>query len=223
MFNAEYPMVRFLERNGYNVSYTTGIDADRRGAEILEHRVFLSVGHDEYWSGDQRANVEAARAAGVHLGFFSGNEVFWKTRYENGHRTLVTYKETHANAKIDPTSAWTGTWRDPRFSPPADGNRPENALTGTALHGQRRGHDGDPRARRRRQDALLAQHERGHAGRGRDGDARRQHARLRVGHRPRQRLAPRRARSGSPRPRSPTPPCWSTTARPSGRARPSTT
>ena len=46
-------------------------------------------------------------------------------------RTLVSYKETHANAKIDPTPVWTGTWRDPRFSPPADGGRPENALTGT--------------------------------------------------------------------------------------------
>ncbi len=43
VFNAEYPMVRFLERNGYNLSYTTGIDADRRGAEILEHRT-LPVG-----------------------------------------------------------------------------------------------------------------------------------------------------------------------------------
>ena len=43
----------------------------------------------------------------------------------------MTYKETHANAKIDPTAAWTGTWRDPRFSPPSDGGRPENALTGT--------------------------------------------------------------------------------------------
>jgi hypothetical protein len=42
----------------------------------------------------------------------------------------VSYKETHANAKIDPTAAWTGTWRDPRFSPPADGGRPENALSG---------------------------------------------------------------------------------------------
>src|SRR5205814_3667079 len=35
------------------------------------------------------------------------------------------------NAKIDPTPEWTGTWRDPRFSPPSDGGRPENALTGT--------------------------------------------------------------------------------------------
>ena len=87
----------------------------------------------------QRANVEAAGDAGVNLAFFSGNEVFWKTRWENSidgsdtpYRTLVTYKETHANAKIDPLpNVWTGTWRDPRFSPPADGGRPENALTGT--------------------------------------------------------------------------------------------
>jgi hypothetical protein len=138
LFSNEYPMVRWLEANGYNVSYTTGVDTDRRGAEILEHRVFLSVGHDEYWAAGQRANVEAARDAGVHVAFFSGNEVLWKTRWESSiagpattYRTLVSYKETHANAKIDPTSAWTGTWRDPRFSPPADGGRPENALTGT--------------------------------------------------------------------------------------------
>ena len=119
-------MIRWLEANGYDVSYTTDVDTDRRGAELLEHQVFLSVGHDEYWSGAQRANVEAARDAGVHLAFFSGNEVFWKTRWENSidgsgtpYRTLVCYKETKANAKIDPLpDVWTGTWRDPRFSPP---------------------------------------------------------------------------------------------------------
>jgi hypothetical protein len=82
LFNAEYPMVRWLEANGYNVSYFTGMDTDRRGAELLEHRAFLSVGHDEYWSAGQRSNVEAARAAGVNLAFFSGNEIFWKTRWE---------------------------------------------------------------------------------------------------------------------------------------------
>jgi len=139
-FNAEYPMVRWLERNGYDVSYFTGVDSDRRGGEILNHRIFLSVGHDEYWSGTQRANVEAAREAGVNLAFFSGNEVFWKTRWEDSidgsgtdHRTLVCYKETHANEPLDPEDpgTWTGTWRDPRFSPPADGGRPENELTGT--------------------------------------------------------------------------------------------
>jgi Domain of unknown function (DUF4082)/Bacterial Ig-like domain/Bacterial Ig domain len=138
LFNGEYPMIRFLERNGYDVSYFAGVDSARRGQEILEHKAFLSVGHDEYWSGEQRANVEQARDAGVNLAFFSGNEVFWKTRWEPSidgqstpFTTLVSYKETAAGQKIDPDPAWTGTWRDARFSPPSDGGRPENALTGT--------------------------------------------------------------------------------------------
>ena len=138
VFNGEYPFIRWLEANGYDVSYFTGVDSDRRGEEILKHRLFLSVGHDEYWSLDQRRHVERARDAGVHLAFFSGNEVFWKTRWEPSidgegapHRTLVTYKETHHNAKIDPVpDVWTGTWRDSRpFNP--EGAQPENALTGT--------------------------------------------------------------------------------------------
>jgi hypothetical protein len=137
LFHAEYPMLRWLEANGYNLTYISGVDADRDAALLAKRKAYLSVGHDEYWSAAQRANVEAARNAGVHLAFFSGNEVFWKTRWENSidasaapYRTLVSYKETHANAKIDPTSVWTGTWRDPRF-PAYDGARPENALTGT--------------------------------------------------------------------------------------------
>lgn len=140
--HAEYPMVRWLEANGYNVSYTTDVDSDRNGDKIIDHKVFMSVGHDEYWSGGQRANVEAARDAGVNLAFFSGNESYWKTRWENSidasgqpFRTLVCYKESKANAQIDPVDlsqgTWTGTWRDNRFSPPADGGHPENALSGT--------------------------------------------------------------------------------------------
>jgi N,N-dimethylformamidase beta subunit-like protein/uncharacterized protein DUF4082/Big-like domain-containing protein/purple acid phosphatase-like protein/Ig-like domain-containing protein len=140
VFNAEYAMVRWLESNGYDVSYSTGLDADRAGSLILNHKVYLSVGDDEYWSAGQRSAVEAARAAGVNLAFFSGGEAFWKTRWEPSidgsgapYRTLVSYKETLANAVIDPQDppTWTGTWRDPRFSPPADGGRPENALSGT--------------------------------------------------------------------------------------------
>ncbi|MCU1311003.1 MAG: hypothetical protein JWO20_2128, partial [Candidatus Angelobacter sp.] len=141
VFNAEYPMFRWLEANGYNVTYFSDTDADRHGGLIKQHKVYLSVGHDEYWSGAQRANVEAARAAGVHLAFFSGNEIFWKTRWEadssgGPNRTLVCYKETHyTNTPFVPTDpadppVWTGTWRDARLSPPADGGRPENALSG---------------------------------------------------------------------------------------------
>ncbi|WP_347107724.1 DUF4082 domain-containing protein [Paenarthrobacter sp. S56] len=137
-FANEYPMVRFLEQNGYDVSYISGLDADSRGGELLNHKVFLSVGHDEYWSGPQRANVTAARDAGVNLQFLSGNEMYWRTRFEasavdgTAGRTLTCYKETWANAKIDPSTQWTGTWRDPRFASQANGGGlPENGLTGT--------------------------------------------------------------------------------------------
>jgi hypothetical protein len=136
---AEYPMIRFLESNGYDVSYLSGLDVGTRGSLLTSHKLFLSVGHDEYWSGDQRANVLAARNAGVSLAFLSGNEMFWKTRWEpsidgsnTANRTLVTYKETHYNAPRDPKDppTWTGTFMDPRFSPPGDGGQPQNALTG---------------------------------------------------------------------------------------------
>ena len=140
LFASETPMIRWLEANGYDLSYFSGVDTDRYGALITQHKVFMSSGHDEYWSGGQRASAEAARAAGVNLAFFSGNSVFFKTRWEPSidtthtpYRTLVSYKESVANAVIDPADppTWTGYWRDPRFSPPADGGRPENALMGT--------------------------------------------------------------------------------------------
>lgn len=142
LFGADYAAVSWLEKNGYDVSYISGVDTDRLGAEYLEnYKAYISVGHDEYWSGDQRANVEAARDAGVNVLFWSGNEVYWKTRWEDAisadgtaYRTLVCYKETWANrdpnagpedyANIDPTNIWTGTWRDVRFlaAKDADGN-----------------------------------------------------------------------------------------------------
>jgi Bacterial Ig domain len=146
--NAEYSLTRWLERNGYDTTYFAGVDTDRRGHLLKNHKLFISVGHDEYWSAAQRKNTEAARDAGVNLAFMSGNEVFWKIRYEDSidgskapYRTLVVYKETHSNqdelgrtiptTKIDPMKeVWTGTWRDSSPANP-EGAQPENALTGT--------------------------------------------------------------------------------------------
>ena len=148
---AEYPMIRFLEENGYDVSYTSGVDVSQPGyASVIEqHKVFLYAGHDEYWSGQQRANVTAARDAGVNLAFFTGNEVFWKTRWEPSidgsntpNRTLVTYKETHYNAPTDPQDppTWTGTWMDPRFSPPGGRRGPAELADRPAVRRQLRHH-----------------------------------------------------------------------------------
>jgi hypothetical protein len=139
LWYAEFQMIYWLEKNGYNVSYTSEANVDQNGALLKNHKMFMSSGHDEYWSEGQRANVESALAAGVNLAFFSGNEMFWKTRWgastegtNTPYRTLTSYKETHFNAPVDPEDppTWTGSWRDPRFSPPANGGKPENALTG---------------------------------------------------------------------------------------------
>ena len=78
--------------------------------------------------------------------FLSGNEVYWKTRYEasadashTAYRTLVSLQgDLGATRRSTRRAEWTGTWRDPR-SPRVEqgGGSPENALTGTAVHGQR--------------------------------------------------------------------------------------
>ncbi|MDF2495328.1 N,N-dimethylformamidase beta subunit family domain-containing protein [Sphingomonas sp.] len=140
LFGADYGAISWLEENGYDVSYISGVDTDRLGGDYLKnYKAFISVGHDEYWSGDQRLNVEAARDSGVNVLFWSGNEVYWKTRWETAisadgteYRTLVCYKETWANgnpnaapedyANIDPSNVWTGTWRDVRFLAAQDEN-----------------------------------------------------------------------------------------------------
>ena len=99
LFGAEYPMIRslkppesignshflffvlrWLESQGYDVTYQAGIDTDRSVSSpliffvlshkrssiciyrqdtlnLLQHKLFLSVGHDEYWSGSQRTKV----------------------------------------------------------------------------------------------------------------------------------------------------------------------
>ena len=134
LFSGEYPALSWLERNGYDVSYISEVDAARSGANLLNHKTFLSVGHDEYWSAEQVANVTAARDAGVNLAFLSGNEIYWKTRFAasidasaTAMRTLVSYKTTQDGA-VDPSGIWTGTWRDTGLGQPVA--KPENALTG---------------------------------------------------------------------------------------------
>lgn len=133
----EYAAVRFLEREGYDVKYTTNIDTHRRGNVLLGAKSFLSIGHDEYWSWEMRANVEAARDAGVNLGFFSANTCYWQVRFEPSaitgalDRTMVGYKEQALlsdpfSTDSDPSNnnRITTLWRN------APVNRPEAALLG---------------------------------------------------------------------------------------------
>ena len=156
VFNAEYPMVRWLEVNGYDVTYCAGVDTD------LALTCCCSIGCVPVGRArrvlvrDQRAQVERARDAGVHFAFLSGNEVFWKVRgtrastvTETAYRTLTCYKEPTAGGH-EPTRRRGGPGCGGILAsvPPADGGRPEILLTGTrfAVHGFTGNHD--RRARR---------------------------------------------------------------------------
>jgi hypothetical protein len=135
-------MVAFLEQQGYDVVYTTSVDTHESPAQLLLHKGFLSIGHDEYWSYQMRANVTAARDAGVNLGFFSADTSNWQIRFETSpvtgqvDRTEVGYKEQWMD---DPDAAnpatyylITANWGQTRFTYPG---HPEDAFIGAMYNG----------------------------------------------------------------------------------------
>jgi hypothetical protein len=71
----EFPLAYWLEMLGYDVSYVSNSDMVEP-AQFLRGRVFLSVGHDEYWDLRQYENALAAVKAGVSQLYLSGNAVF---------------------------------------------------------------------------------------------------------------------------------------------------
>ncbi len=124
----EVYFIRWLEKSGYDVSYSTNVDTHAAGARLLNYKGFLSVGHDEYWSKGMYDAAEAARDAGVSLAFFGANAVYWQIRFEPSvitgasNRVIVCYKSATTDPVTGPTK--TVTWRDPIV------NRPEQGLIG---------------------------------------------------------------------------------------------
>jgi N,N-dimethylformamidase beta subunit-like, C-terminal len=89
-WNWERPMLRWAEQHGFRVDVAIGQDLERH-PEVLEgHRLYLSVGHDEYWSWGMREAVERHTAEGGNAAFFSGNTCYWQVRFEGD--TMVGYK-----------------------------------------------------------------------------------------------------------------------------------
>jgi hypothetical protein len=108
----EYNMVRWLERQGFDVTYCTSIDTHTRAGlrwSRKQFKAFLCVGHDEYWSAEMRSNVEAARDRGVHLGFFSANVCYWRAHFDPTSRRMTVRKENPLNFDL---------WRGPQSKAP---------------------------------------------------------------------------------------------------------
>jgi len=146
----EADAIHWLERQGYDLSYISDVDLHENPVQLLQHKAYLSLGHDEYWTKQMRDGVEHARDNGVGLAFLGANASYWQMRFEPDsaglpNRTIVCYKVLTGNNNLadDPlygkdNTRVTTQWRDPLLA------RPENALIGIMYSSLVRGLNGFP-------------------------------------------------------------------------------
>ena len=126
-FTYERAFTRWAERNGFRVDVATGPDLERH-PEVLEGaRLYVSAGHDEYWSWGMRDAFDAFVTAGGNAAILSANTCFWQVRLDEDHSGMTGYKY---RADEDPVAGTpderllTGCWSDRRIG------RPETETTG---------------------------------------------------------------------------------------------
>lgn len=132
IFAWEYPMVRWLEENGYNVSYLSDEDVNNSKTNVLlGYKGILIAGHSEYWSSVMKDNLQKAIKSGVNLAMLAANDIYWQIRYEPSAshvpmRVIVCYKD----ASLDPLSSTKPALTTVQFrSQPV--SRPEQSLLGS--------------------------------------------------------------------------------------------
>ena len=128
----EEPFLRWAAREGFEVGVCLNADLEEH-PEVLEGAsLYLSVGHDEYWSKGMRDTVEAFIARGGNAAFFSGNTSLWQVRLEDGAPAtrMVGYKGFLKNDPLydtDRQNEVTTFWSDHIVA------RPENHMTGVSF------------------------------------------------------------------------------------------
>ena len=208
LFNAEYPMVRWLERNGYDVSYITGVDSDRRGSRDPRpqglplrrpRRVLVEAA-----AGERRGGARPARRARPPRLLQRQRDLLedalgGEHRRQRHHRTArssATRRPTRAGAEDRPLARVDGHLARPAVLAAVRRRAPRERPHRDDLHGQRRAQRQLRGPGGGREDALLAQHpERLHPRRRPGLVGADRHARVRVGRGPRQRLPARGART----------------------------
>jgi hypothetical protein len=125
LFYWEAPFIHFLEAEGIPYEVCTNLDLHQDPHLLDPYRMFMSLGHDEYWSKEMYDEIEHYANTGGNLAFFSGNVLWWQVRFENNGHTMVCYK----SAALDPltgidNSRVTVNWH----APPV--NRPPSQLLG---------------------------------------------------------------------------------------------
>lgn len=126
----DLPFIQWLEKEGYTVEFCTNVDLHTDSDLLSFYKLFLSVGHDEYWSWEMRDNIDFHLENNGNVAFFSGNTCWWQVRFEaqNGvdHRLLVCYKDANLDPEQEPHLK-TINWYNPMI------DRPENLMTGVSF------------------------------------------------------------------------------------------
>ncbi len=151
----QYPFVRWVEREGFDVAYATDEDVHAR-ADVTQGRGAIAfVGHSEYWSRAMREAVKGARDAGTNLLFATGDTIAYQIRFEPGAggatSTIVGYKESREKdpeqiAGLDAYYAAdlggakahlrmvTRGWRDVMYEPSLHLDERDPGMTLTGVH-----------------------------------------------------------------------------------------
>ena len=100
----ELYFVRWMERNGYDVTYTTDLDTHSGATVLTNHKAVLVVGHPEYWTHEMRQAFETARDSGTSLAFFAANSAYTQIRLEPSQITGATNRviACYKNSQVDP-------------------------------------------------------------------------------------------------------------------------
>lgn len=127
----ERPFIEWAEREGFEIGVCTNADLELHPEVLADASLYLSVGHDEYWSKGMRDTVEAFIARGGNAAFFSGNTSLWQVRLEgDDHDVMVGYKGFFKDDPLLGTSREsevTTFWSDVVVA------RPENEMTGVSF------------------------------------------------------------------------------------------
>ena len=127
----ELPFVVWAENNGIEIDYAVNADLEFAPNVLDGRRLYLSIGHDEYWSWGMRDTVEQFIADGGNAAFLSGNVAFWQVRLEDEGRTMVGYKQHFEQDPVygtDRQDRLTSIWSDRLI------DRPENLMTGLSFN-----------------------------------------------------------------------------------------
>jgi len=127
----ERNVVQLAERLGIPLAYVSSMDIATDPHLLDGASALFSLGHDEYWSPPERANVTAARDAGTNLAFLGANCCFRRTRLAStrlgADRLVICYKTSYTQDPMygKDNALVTSDWREP---PHPD---PESSLIGT--------------------------------------------------------------------------------------------